>query len=209
VSPPAGFTGIGTNALIQILFNEQIDGASIAGVTLQHGGSTIPTIASLFDGDQGVQLLPLTPLASNTTYTINITGVLDITGNAQSSFPSQSFTTGSGLDLIPPTFVSINPTLNAMNIPVTTTIQVVFSEAMDPASFDPTTSFTLKDPSRNSVPATISFSPDYKTVTLTPNSPLIGGGTTYFMFISSSASYVYDLSGNKMNAPIITFFSTQ
>ena len=209
MSPPAGFTGIGTNALIQILFSEQIDGASIAGVTLQHGGSTIPTITSLFDGDQGVQLLPLVPLASNTSYTINITGVLDITGNSQSSFPSQLFTTGSGLDLIPPTFVSINPALNALNVPTTTTIQVVFSEAMDPASFDPNTSFLLLDPSRNAVPGTISFSPDYKTATLTPSSPLIGGGAMYFMYISSSAHYVYDLSGNKMNAPIITFFTTQ
>jgi hypothetical protein len=205
VSPPAGFTGVGTNALIQILFNEQLDGASLTGVTLKQGGSTIPTITTLFDGNQGIQLLPLAPLASNTAYTINVTGVLDITGNAQSSAPSQSFTTGSGLDLILPTVISTNPTLGA-TVPVTTTVQFVFSEAMDPASFDPNSSFTLQDPSHNPVPATISFSPDYTTVTLTPNSALTNG-VSYFMF-ASSLGPLYDLAGNKCASKVLFFQTT-
>ncbi len=207
VSPPSGATAIGTNALVQILFNEQIDGASLAGVTLKHGSSVVPTTASLFDGNQGIQLLPTTLLSPNTTYTINVTGVLDITGNAQTSFPSQSFTTGGGVDLVAPTIVSTNPTSPSQNVPDNTTIQVVFSEAMDPASFDPTTSFTLQDPNRNPVPATISFSTDYKTVTLTPNSSLIGGGTAYFMLISQFG-HLYDLSGNSCS-PMSIFFTTQ
>ncbi|MFZ3264074.1 MAG: Ig-like domain-containing protein [Terriglobales bacterium] len=206
-SPPTGATGVGTNTLIQILFSEQLDGASIAGVTLKHGGSTVPTITSLFDGDQGIQMLPLSPLTPNTTYTINVTGVLDITGNPQASFPSQSFTTGSGLDLIAPTIVSINPANGATSVPDNTTIQVVFSEPMDPASFDPTTSFTLQDQNRNAVPGTISFSPDYTTVTLTPNSSLVGGGASYTFFVSYF-SPVYDLSGNKCNNSI-SFFATE
>jgi hypothetical protein len=205
VSPPAGSTGVGTNALIQILFNEQLDSASLAGVTLKQGGSTIPTITTLFDGNQGIQLLPLAPLASNTAYTINVTGVLDITGNAQSSAPSQSFTTGSGLDLILPTVISTNPTLGA-TVPVTTTVQFVFSEAMDPASFDPNSSFTLQDPSHNPVPATISFSPDYTTVTLTPNSALTNG-VSYFMF-ASSLGPLYDLAGNKCASKVLFFQTT-
>src|SRR4029077_5534700 len=87
-SPPSGATGVAINAFVQVLFNAPIDGASIAGVTLTQGASVVPTTATLYDGDQGVQLLPLTPLASNTTYTINVSGVLDITGNAQTSFTS-------------------------------------------------------------------------------------------------------------------------
>jgi hypothetical protein len=73
---------------------------ALEGVTLNQGGSVIPTTFSLYDGDQGIQLLLKVPLATGTVYTINVTGVVDITGNAQSSFPSQSFTTGTGTDLV-------------------------------------------------------------------------------------------------------------
>jgi hypothetical protein len=206
-SPPSAFTGIGINSWVQILFNGPIDGASIGGVTLQKGSSVIATTATLFDGDQGIQLLPLLPLTPNTTYSVNVAGVLDITGNPQTSFPSQSFTTGTGTDLVQPTLMSTNPANLALNVPVTTAVQVVFSKAMDPASFDPANSFTLVDSSLNTVPATITFSPDYKTATLQPKSNLSGGGATYNLFVSYFAT-VYDLAGNR-TAPTIVFFTTQ
>lgn len=106
VSPPSGSTGVGINSWVQILFSEYIDAASTAGVTLKQGGSVVPITTTTYDGDQGIQLLPLAPLAPNTTYTINVTGVLDITGNAQTSFPSQSFTTGTGVDLVAPAWLT-------------------------------------------------------------------------------------------------------
>jgi hypothetical protein len=206
VSPPSGFTGVPINAPVQILFNEPISGASLGGVTLKRGTSVIPTTVSLFDGDQGIQLLPLVPLATSTVYTINVTGVKDITGNAQTSFPSQSFTTGTGTGLVPPTIVSTNPTNGQTSVPDNTTVQVVFSEAMDPASFDQNTSFVLIDPSSNVVPATITFSTDYKTATLHPNATLISG-VTYTMYVGSPyvSYYLYDLGGNALNGTYISF----
>ena len=206
-SPPSGVTGVGTNAWIQILFNEPIDAASIGGVTLKNGGSLIPVVSTLFDGDQGIQLLPLLPLTPNTTYTISVTGALDITGNAQTSFPSLSFTTGTGIDLVQPTIVSRSPANGASNVPANTAVQVVFSKAMDPASFDPANSFELVDSSLNVVPATIAFSPDYTTATLQPKSPLTGGGASYNLFISYFSN-AYDLEGNRM-APAIVSFTIQ
>jgi len=205
-SPPSGFAGIGTNSWVQILFNEPIDGASIGGVTLKNGSSLIPTVATLFDGDQGIQLLPLLPLTPNTTYTVNVTGVLDINGNAQTSFPPQSFTTGTGTDLVQPTMVSSNPANGASSVPVNTAVQAVFSKAIDPASFDPANSFMLVDSSQE-VPATITFSPDYTTATLQPKSNLTGGGAIYYLFISYFGT-AYDLAGNRI-LPTIVFFTTQ
>ena len=142
VGPPSASTGVPTNAPVEILFNEPISGASLAGVTLNQGGTVVPTTTLLYDGDQGIELLPLVPLAPGTVYTINVSGVVDITGNAQSSFGSSSFTTGTGTDLVTPTVVSTNPTNGQTNVANTTSIQVVFSKPMDPASFDPNTSFT-------------------------------------------------------------------
>ncbi len=206
VSPPSGFTGVPINAPVQILFNKAISGASLGGVTLKKGTSVIPATVSLFDGDQGIQLLPLVPLATSTVYTINVTGVKDITGNAQSSFASQSFTTGTGTDLLPPTIVSTNPTNGQTSVPDNTTVQVIFSEAMDAASFDQNTSFVLIDPSSNVVPATITFSTDYKTATLHPNATLISG-VTYTMYVGYPyvSYYLYDLGGNALYGTYISF----
>jgi hypothetical protein len=206
-SPPSGFTGVGTNSWIQVLFNKPINGASIAGVTLKQGATVVPTVATLFDGDQGVQLLPRVPLSPNTTYTINVAGVLDITGNAQAAFGSQIFTTGTGTDLVLPVLVSSIPANLTGGVPVTTSVQVAFSKPMDPASFDPATSLTLLDFSGNTVPSTIAFSPDYTTATLTPKANLVGGGVIYDVFISYFGT-AYDLAGNKVT-PTIVFFITQ
>jgi len=204
VNPPSGFTGVGTNTPVDILFNEPISGASLSGVTLKQGSTIVPTMTSLYDGDKGVRLLPLVPLALNTTYTINVTGVVDITGNAQSTFSPVSFTTGGGVELVTPTIISTSPTNGQKSAPDNTTIQVVFSEAMDPASFDPNNSFVLETSSSTVVPATITFSADYKTVTLSPSANLTGGGVTYYMYIGYYAN-LYDVGGNRLSGTYISF----
>ena len=207
VSPPSGFMGVPVNAPVQILFNEAISPASLAGVTLNEGSSVVPTTISLFDGNKGLQVLPQLPLAAGTVYTINITGVVDFTGNAQSSFASQSFTTGAGVDLLAAAVVSTSPTNAQTTVPDNATIQVVFSEAMGPASFDPSTSFTLHDSSNNVVPATITFSADYKTVTLHPTANLTGSGATYTMYVGWPyvSSHLYDLGGNSLYGTYFEF----
>ena len=205
VSPPSGFTGVPINAPVQILFSEPISPASLGGVTLKQGSSVIPTIVSLYDGDRGLQLLPKVPLAAGTVYTINVTGVVDITGNTQAGFPSQSFTTGTGTGLVVPTIVSTNPTSGATNVPDNTTVQVVFNEAMDPASFDPNTSFTLQDSSNNVVPATITFSADFKTATLHPTAALTGAAT-YTMYVGGNGNPpLEDLGGNSIVSTSFSF----
>jgi hypothetical protein len=209
VSPPPSFTGIPLNAPVQILFSEPVSGASLEGVTLTQNGSVVSTTTTLFDGDQGVQLLPQVPLNPSTVYTINVTGVVDINGNPQSPFAATSFTTGTGTDLVTPTVTSTTPANGATNVSDNTTVQVVFSASMDPASFDPNNSFALLDPSGNTVPATITFSSDYKTVTLIPQTALIGGGASYTMYVGWYSA-VDDLGGNPVSYytnPVSTIFS--
>jgi hypothetical protein len=174
-------------------------------VTLKQGSTVVPTTTSLYDGDKGVQLLPLVPLATSTTYTINVTGVLDITGNAQTAFSAVSFTTGTGTDLVTPTLVSTTPANGATNVAVTATVQVVFSEAMDPAYFDPKNSFELYDTATSAVvPATVTFSANYTTATLQPKSNLTGGGVQYYMYIGWN-SPLYDMGGNSFGGTYTTF----
>ncbi len=128
----------------------------------------------------------------------------DITGNTQSSFPSKSFTTGTGTDLVTPTVVSTYPTSGQSGIPVNAALQTVFSQPMGPASFDANNSFTLRDASNNVIPANITFSADFKTVTLQPKSNLTGGGTQYYFEIGYQA-YLYDIGGNQLSYGYIPF----
>ena len=207
IFPPNGFTGIPINAAVEVLFTEPISGASLTGVTLTHGGTVVPTTTLLYDGDQGVELLPLVPLAPGTVYTINVNGVVDITGNAQSSFSPQSFTTGMGTDLVTPTIVSTSPYYGEQNV-TNNSIQVVFSEPMDPADFDPNTSFRLYDNATEAtVPATITFSADYTTVTLQPKTDLTGGGVLYYMYIGYFSTRLSDFGENRLSGTYIYFYT--
>ena len=90
------------------------------------------------------------------------------------------------------------------NVAVNTTCQIVFNKAMDPASFDPNNSLTPRTSSNNVVPATITFSPDFKTATLQPNSNLTGGGVTYYFEYGYQAP-LYDVAGNRLPGTYITF----
>jgi hypothetical protein len=58
------------------------------------------------------------------------------------------------------------------------------------------------------VPATITFSADFKTVTLQPNSNLTGGGVTYYFEIGYWA-YLYDVGGNQLSYGYIQFTTTE
>jgi Bacterial Ig-like domain len=75
---------------------------------------------------------------------------------------------------------------------------------MSPASFDANNSFTLRDASNNVVPATITFSTDFKTVTLQPKSNLTGSAAQYYFEIGYQA-YLYDMSGNVLSYGYIPF----
>ena len=75
---------------------------------------------------------------------------------------------------------------------------------MDPASFDANNSFTLHDAANNVVPATITFSADFKTVTPYPNSNLIGSGAQYYFEISYQAQ-LWDIGGNVLNYGYVPF----
>jgi len=206
ISPPSGLTGVPINAPVQILFNEPVSAASLEGVTLLQGASVVPTTASLYDGNRGVQLLPNVPLTPGTVYTINVTGVVDITGNVQSSVPSQSFTTGMGTGLVVPTVVSTNPTNGQTSVPDNTSVQVVFSKPMDPASFDPNTTFVLIGPGNVVVPASVTFSPDYKTAILQPTASLTGGSVIYTMHVGySNTTPLEDLGGNAYGSSSFAF----
>jgi hypothetical protein len=213
-SPPSGFVGVPTNAPVQIMFSTAISGTSIGQVSLQQGSacpaSPVSTTSSLINGDTAIQLTPVLPLLPGTTYTMCVTGVADIVGNTMATPVTSSFSTGTGINLTPPTIVSVTPANGAIDQPAgTTVVTVVFSEAMNPVSFNSTTNFVLEDPTGAVVPATITFSPDLKTATLTPKAALLSGSQQYSVYVNYLGGGLTDLAGNNLSGNSYTTFWTQ
>ncbi|MEP2059935.1 MAG: PKD domain-containing protein, partial [Maribacter litoralis] len=109
ITPADGATGISVNASISAnnlflpnfdaLGNTGVDNSSInnSTVKLYKEGNTTPIISTAngTGGGDAISLVPSQPLESNTTYVVEIDGVLDVTGEPFAFFTS-SFTTGGG-----------------------------------------------------------------------------------------------------------------
>jgi hypothetical protein len=122
------------------------------------------------------------------------------------SFPSSSFH-GSNyyVDVlfntsasVPPSVVSETPTPGASSISTQIAPTATFSKAMNAS----TIVFTLKDPSNNTIPATVSYDSTTNTAKLTPSAAL-ANGTLYTATISGS-----DTNGNGLPSLVTWNFRT-
>ncbi|MEW5937703.1 MAG: Ig-like domain-containing protein, partial [Candidatus Thermoplasmatota archaeon] len=92
-------------------------------------------------------------------------------------------------DVLAPIVNATSPADGAVNVPVGSTINITFSEAMDHASTE--AAFSINP----SVAGTFSWDPTDTVMTFTPSSPLTGGPTTYTVTVNKGAM---DTSLNKM-----------
>ncbi len=147
ILPYSGATGVATNTLITVTFNESMNTATTqSAFSLQQttSGGTCGTapcaVAGSFSWLNNNTLMKFTPSANlnaSSTFSITIgTGATDSTyslGLASSS--SSSFTTGTGTStvtpqVIPPTVPSSGATSVSLNTPV----EITFNEQMDPTT---------------------------------------------------------------------------
>ena len=113
---------------------------------------------------------------------------------------SSSGGSGSGTDTTAPTVISTSPATNATGVDVNTTINVTFSETMNPLTVNKF-NFTLSQ-GANSVSGTVTYSGT--TATFTPSANL-AYETTYAATITAG---VKDLAGNAMALNYTWTFST-
>jgi myo-inositol-hexaphosphate 3-phosphohydrolase len=111
---------------------------------------------------------------------------------------------GGGADTTPPTVSAVNPAAGATGVPVGSSAQASFSEAMDPATIT-TATFTLA-PTAGGAPvaAAVSYDGASRTATLKPNAALTAG-TSYTATVTTG---VKDLAGNAMAAARTWAFTT-
>jgi hypothetical protein len=215
-NPPNGFTNVPLNtnsgpwnsSSLQLLFNEPVATESLANITLTPaGGSPMPIAVYPEYGNTIASVALPWSLAPNTTYTYNIAGVTDFSGNPSASTTS-SFTTGSSFDWTSPTATAATPANGTTSGDNNPTISLTFNEAMDPVIITSSQIYLRTHNTQTTIPTTLSISPDFTTVTVTPTTPL-AGATIYDLVYWPNNWWLTDIAGNNTsNYGVMSTFTT-
>jgi hypothetical protein len=193
------------NTQLQVLFDRPVMEGTLSQITLT-AGAPVTLTRSLTNGDQTVLLMPNSPLAPGTTYVLTVEGVKTIAGIEMAGPMVVVFTTGPGATLTNPTIVVTNPPDGAAGVDVSVAPTVRLSAPVNPVSAYGNVTLRLRN-TNEVVASTLSYSSDYKTVTITPTVPLLAG-TQYS--INISGPNVTDQAGNPIQAGVIVYnFTTR
>jgi hypothetical protein len=190
--PVNGASGVPINAVVTVAFSEAMNPLTLAPVsfTLTQGGAAVAGVVSYV----GVTatFTPSALLASSTVYTATVTAAAqDLAGNPLAFNTSWSFTTGVNLDTTAPTITTTVPANGATAVPINQSINVSFSEAMNPLTLT-TASLKVAGPSGALLPGIVSYALPSHIATLIPALPL-ASNTTYTATVTSAAK---DVAGN-------------
>ncbi len=214
-TPTNNATGIATSATMSVVFSEAMDAATISTSTLvlrTAGGATVAATASFNSATRTATVTPNSVLSFSTSYVLTINGgavgVKDLAGNALVSNVTSTFTTVAAppQDTTPPTVTSITPANGATGVAASTTVSVVFNEAMNASTISGST-LVLRTAGGATVAATVSYNAATFTATLTPTSAL-ASATSYTLTITGGASGVKDAAGNALAANVTSTFTT-
>jgi hypothetical protein len=190
---------VGTN--ISATFSEPMDPSTIDATTFQVTLNGSAVSGTVNYADNTATFTPASDLEFNSTYAVTVTtGVQDLAGNNMSSNVNWNFTTEQ--ETIPPEVISQNPADGATDVPVDiSSIEVTFSEPMDPSTIDATTfQVTLNG---SAVSGSINYADN--TATFTPASNL-EFNSTYAVTVTTG---VEDLVGNNMAENVAWTFTTE
>ena len=199
VVPSGGGVNSSVNSSVTVVFSEPVDASTVTADTfmLKNGtvkiSGTVTNVSSLT-----AVFTPSGPLAYSTVYTVELTsGIKDLSGNTLAGYTSV-FTTAAMADVTSPVVNSVTPAGGAADLPVNTTVIVVFSEPVDASSVTAST-FMLKRGTVK-VEGTITNTSSL-TAVFTPSSQL-AYSTTYTVELTSG---IKDLSGNFLTSCTSTF----
>jgi hypothetical protein len=172
------------------------------------GGNPVAGTVSYAAGARSAIFTPTTPatLVAGTTYNATITtAAKDLSGNALAGNFAWSFTTGSTIDTSPPTIVSTNPANSATGICTNKSVNVTFSEAMDPSTIN-TATFSVATSAAPGTPlaGVVTYNVLSNVATFTTTSTLTAN-TSYVATITTGAK---DLAGNALSTAATTTFTT-
>ncbi len=208
IAPPNGARDVATSTAVSVTFSEALDATSVteSAIALRTttGGTPVTANRTYNSATRTATLTPVAPLTTSTSYTVSLAGTIrDVAGNPLAAITS-TFVTVPPVDNNPPAVTAVTPADGATNVPLTTTVQVLFSEAMLAGSIS-TSSLTLTRSSDGApVTATVALDAATNRATLTPGAPL-ALGTAYTVRVTTDAR---DVAGNALTAAFVSRFTT-
>lgn len=199
--PINGATGVALNKKITADFDKVMDAATITTATFKLNQGITPIAGVVTYIGTTAKFSPSSNLSPGMLYTATITtGAKDLAGNSIAANYIWTFTTGTALDITPPTVISTDPADLATNVLLNKIVTAKFSESMDPATISSAT-FTLMQ-GATTIPGAVSYSG----ITASYNPTLdLSSGTTYTATIKIGAE---DLAGNSIVSDYIWTFTT-
>jgi len=189
VSPANGVSGVPVNGKVAVLFSEAIDPTTLgtSGFRVLQGATPIAGYTNIIYQPPTVSFTPSSPLATSTTYTIQLSGYSDSSGNSGAPFSASFTTTGSATpDNTAPQMTSINPTNGSTGVALSTPIVITYNDSINPVSALSALSVST---SGLNMPGTTSVNGGV--VTFTPQSPYPQNA-----LVSISLYGLTDLAGN-------------
>jgi alpha-tubulin suppressor-like RCC1 family protein len=198
MAPQNASTGVAVNKVVNISFDEPVDPSSIndSSVTVI-GPDNNPIDGLLFVNGATVLFVPDAVFTGSKVYTVKVSGVRDLAGNAMDGMATSAFTTGTNAS-DPPSVISTIPRGNTQDVAINSSIIATFNKPLNCATVK---DFTVGTGSEV-ISGTLSCSGN--TVTFTPSSQL-SYGATYTASIKGVAD-----SGNNyaMNGAYTWSFKT-
>jgi hypothetical protein len=199
--PVNGATAVPINATVTCAFSEAMNPLTITPLsfTVTRGGAAVAGVVSY--AGVTATFTPFALLASSTVYTATVTAAAqDLAGNPLAFNTSWSFTTGVNLDTTAPIITTTVPANGATAVPINQSINVSFSEAMNPLTLT-TASLKVAGPSGALLPGIVSYALPSHIATLIPALPLTSN-TTYTATVTNAAK---DVAGNAFAGASWTF----
>jgi sporulation-control protein spo0M len=201
--PLANETGVGTNAILRVVFNKPVDPTTISNSNFilynaNNTAITYPGTVAISADRLSATFTPASPLLGLTQHLWQLNTYKGENGVNDVQNISQYFTTGGSADTTPPTVTAISPSNGATGVPVNTKIVALFSKAMDATSVN-NASISLSP----AAAGTASLAADQLSLTFTPTGNL-STSTTYTISIAG----LRDTDGNALTPFTPTTFTT-
>ena len=202
-NPVNGATGVGTNAVIRVLFNERVNPVSVNPTTFTLYDNLLAiyrsgTVTVASDGRSAI-FAPDQPMGPYTSHTWFLNGATDLAAQPI-GYAQRSFTTGAGADLDPPVVFASTPPTGATGVPANPVVSIDVDESVDALSVG-ANALRLLD-GATPVAGSVSVAANLRRISFVPAQAL-DAGVSYTI----DASGFRDVAGNLV-VPFATSFTT-
>src|SRR5439155_1594895 len=200
--PDNAATGVAISQKIAVAFSAVMDPLTITPVTFTLQQGTTAVAGTVTYAGVTATFTPASALAPLTTYTATVTtGARNLAAIALATGFSWSFTTGVTPDTTRPIVSATVPANAATAVAVNQTINVAFSEAMDPITLT-TASFRVTGHGATTDTTAVAYRYPSETTTLTPVSTL----APHAVYTATVSTGARDLAGNALAANFVWSF---